>query len=89
MREIEFRETAPMARVKGPALAVALLVGSAVKTATLKQRAELHQVPDMLNRRAPFATIAEFIFDTMGPDWAPDIETLAAIEAANPQEGKK
>lgn len=68
-----------------PAMTIVYLFGAAWRDSANDpvRQASLRECKEMLERRAPFKDIGQAILDAMGPLWAPDPETMQAIEAIN------
>lgn len=79
-----FKEHEPVDSSALPAfMTIVLLFGAAVKGCTLEEKAKLYAARQMLEEKRPLPEIGQAILDARGPEWAPDAETMAAIEAIN------
>lgn len=69
----------------GPGVTLALLFGAAARDASPAQRGRLRVLHDAMrsNRNLTPRSIAERIFEVMGPSWLPDTEYLSAIDKVN------
>lgn len=82
---IEFESHAAMTGAMAPAMTIVYLFGAAVRDShgDAPRLEALGVAKEMLASRAPFKDVGQAILDAMGPMWAPDPETMRAIEAIN------
>lgn len=82
---VEFESHDAMTGAMVPAMTIVYLFGAAVRDSAGDETrlAALGQCEEMLASRAPFKDIGQAILDAMGPLWAPDPETMQAIENIN------
>jgi len=79
----DFRETEATTDAMAGAMTIVYLFGAAVRDATDEQRVRLGEIREMLESRTSFKDIGQAILECMGPLWAPDPDTMSAIEAIN------
>lgn len=81
--DLEFTEHEGMTAAFAPFMTLIYLFGAAANGATRDEKRALHEARQMLKDKKPLAEVAQAILDLKGPEWAPDAETMAAIEAIN------
>lgn len=82
---LEFRQHDAITSGMAPAMTVVYLFGAAVRDSQGDETrlTALRECKEMLERRTSFKDIGQAILDAMGPMWAPDPETMQAIENIN------